>query len=395
MRMRLSFRPGPGLNWLLLRNVLLNLVSLRLYRFWTRTELRRHLWASLKIGDDPLEYTGQGWELFLGFAIVFAVLAPIYMVLNGLLVINTSHALAVLVFDVWLAISVSIAAAGRYSARSYRLSRTLWRGLYAGQGGSPWRYAWRFLGWSAAFLCTAGLSVPWACEDLARYTLRHTTWGSYRGQFHGQARQLLRAWIPVWAVCFGPLCVLCLWRIYEAGGDAGVIIWDAAYLFDLINQRDGSKYLYSIVAIMFCILAAWTYFHIAWLEWYLDQSLLGPLEFSCHLPDGIFRRRIHGLSLAVVYAAGVLAFLIHFNLDGLIADWDYSESVWACLAVVFFAMTGFSAIWLRYVEIPLLQEVFAGTYIDHIDEIAAIRQTSPRPPAFGEGLWDIGHAHIF
>jgi uncharacterized membrane protein YjgN (DUF898 family) len=395
MRARLNFQPEAGLDRLLLRNALLEMATLRLYRFWARTDLRRHLWASLRIGDDGLEYTGQGWELFLGFAIAVTAVAPVYVGLNGFFVINTSPVFAGLAFDIWLVTGLGVAAAGRYSARGYRLSRTLWRGIYAGQDGSAWHYAWRYLGWSAAFLFTAGLSVPWACEDLARYTLRHTTWGDCRGLFHGRARQLLRAWIPVWAVCFGPLYAICLWRIYEAGGDARIILWDAANLFDFVNQRDSVKYLYGIIAALFGILLAWTYFYIAWLEWYLGQSSLGPLEFSCRLPDGIFRRRIQGLSLAVLYVVMVLAFLIHFNLDGAIADWDHSESVWACLAIAFFAMTGFTAIWLRFVVIPLLQDALAGTYIDYVDEIEFTRQTSLRRPAFGEGLWDIGHAHLF
>lgn len=59
---------GPML-WIGLYTFLLNIVTLTIFRFWGRTHFRRRLQADTKVGSQPLEYTGRGMELFLGFVI--------------------------------------------------------------------------------------------------------------------------------------------------------------------------------------------------------------------------------------------------------------------------------------------------------------------------------------
>ena len=58
-------------------NSLLSLVTLGIYRFWARTRLRRYFWSHVELDGDPIEYTGTGKQLFLGFLIVMAVLVPL------------------------------------------------------------------------------------------------------------------------------------------------------------------------------------------------------------------------------------------------------------------------------------------------------------------------------
>lgn len=52
-------------------NGILKLLSLGLYSFWGKTEVRKRLWSFTRLNGEPLEYTGTGKELFLGFLIVF------------------------------------------------------------------------------------------------------------------------------------------------------------------------------------------------------------------------------------------------------------------------------------------------------------------------------------
>src|SRR4029079_17674211 len=63
----------PGLGRIALVNFLLSLVTLTIYRFWAKTNVRRHIWSCVHINGEPLEYTGRGIELFLGFLIVFGL----------------------------------------------------------------------------------------------------------------------------------------------------------------------------------------------------------------------------------------------------------------------------------------------------------------------------------
>ena len=73
--LRFDYVPRPGLLKLTLVNLLLNIVTLTIYRFWARTNVRKHIWACVHINGQPLEYTGKGIELFKGALIVFACLA--------------------------------------------------------------------------------------------------------------------------------------------------------------------------------------------------------------------------------------------------------------------------------------------------------------------------------
>src|SRR4051812_938790 len=60
--------------WLSLRNGLLNVITLTLYRFWGKTAVRRMLWSTTYLNEEAFEYTGRGIELFVGFVLALLVL---------------------------------------------------------------------------------------------------------------------------------------------------------------------------------------------------------------------------------------------------------------------------------------------------------------------------------
>ena len=43
-----------------LKNGLLNIVTLTLWRFWGKTEVRRRVWSGVRLNDEAFEYTGRG-----------------------------------------------------------------------------------------------------------------------------------------------------------------------------------------------------------------------------------------------------------------------------------------------------------------------------------------------
>lgn len=187
--------------WLLIRNGLLTVVTLGFYRFWARTKLRRYYWNNITIAGDPMEYTGRGLELFLGFLIAIAVLIPL-----SLLTTAISFALASVspgtefignvVFFVALIWLIGFAI---FRARRYRLTRTRWRGIRAGQTGSAVRYATLRLGLTFIALLTLGLAYPWTRIVLHRYAIQNTMLGNQPFAFDGAWKSLFRYWIPVQA----------------------------------------------------------------------------------------------------------------------------------------------------------------------------------------------------
>ena len=65
-------------------NLLLMIVTLGIYRFWATARERRYLWSRTQVIDDTLEWTGTGKEMFLGFLIVIAVIAPFFLFIQFL-----------------------------------------------------------------------------------------------------------------------------------------------------------------------------------------------------------------------------------------------------------------------------------------------------------------------
>ena len=139
-----------------LKNGLLNLVTLTLYRFWGKTEVRRRVWEGVRMNDEPFEYTGRGIELFLGFLIALAVLGlPFLVVVFGAQFLPPWIAgMAIMTSYVVIGYLVGF---GVFTAFRYAASRTSWRGVRFRLRGSANDYAltafalsivqWMTLGW--------------------------------------------------------------------------------------------------------------------------------------------------------------------------------------------------------------------------------------------------------
>lgn len=138
------------------KNGLLNVVTLTLYRFWGRTEVRRRLWSSTTLNEEPFEYTGLGMDLFKGFLIALLVVGlPFLVLVFSVQFLGPLVALPLVLvsylFLFWLS------GAGVFLAFRYLVSRTTWRGVRFHLKGSPVPFAWRYLGHQLL----AGITLGW------------------------------------------------------------------------------------------------------------------------------------------------------------------------------------------------------------------------------------------
>ncbi len=208
---RVAYEGRPGLVGLLTKNFFLTLITIGIYRFWAATRLRRYLWSNIRIGGDGLEYTGTGRELFLGFLIALAILAPLSIVyivayrlsLGSPVLAGTIQGVYFLALFVFLQVAL-------FRSRRYRLSRTTWRGIYAGQTGSTWHYLGLYLGYGLLTVVTLGLALPWMHVALARYKLDNTTFGNRTMQIEAKGSALFWRWLVVIALLVIPLALAIL-----------------------------------------------------------------------------------------------------------------------------------------------------------------------------------------
>lgn len=165
-----------------IKNLLLGIITLGIYRFWGKTRMRRYLWSHTSLFGDRFEYTGTGRELFLGFLLALGFFIVLAAVLFGIAYLVGEEAASVLAIVFYLLIFLLFFVA-RFTALRYRLSRTRWRGIRGGLSGSPWRFAWISIGWNLVNLITAGLASPVVAVRTLGYRIRNAFFGTARAEF--------------------------------------------------------------------------------------------------------------------------------------------------------------------------------------------------------------------
>ncbi len=194
-------------------NFLLSIVTLGIYGFWGRTEVRRRLWSAVRVNGEPLEYTGTGKELFLGFLIVFfLILLPLFGAIFGapfLLAWLLGPDVAVIVAPIIVAVGFILfywlIGVAVYRAYRYRLSRTRWRGIRGALVGSPVSYSWHYF-WTLILLpFTLGWILPWRSNMLARHMTNDMRFGESAFRYTGKAGPLYPPFVMAWIGAFAAL----------------------------------------------------------------------------------------------------------------------------------------------------------------------------------------------
>jgi uncharacterized membrane protein YjgN (DUF898 family) len=166
-----------------LRNGLFGLITLTLYRFWGRSDMRRRLWGGTAVLGDPVEYNGRGSELLRGallaIPVLFVPFVFVFYIAPLVLDAGTSSLLWLLFYPVML----PIVGAGLFLMRRYQLSRTRWRGIRMGLGGSAVHYGLASFGWTILEVITFGWFHPAARMRRARMLWRAAYLGDTQFQF--------------------------------------------------------------------------------------------------------------------------------------------------------------------------------------------------------------------
>jgi uncharacterized membrane protein YjgN (DUF898 family) len=202
-----EFVKRPGLFKITVVNALLWLITLGIYRFWGKTNVRKHIWSSVHINGEPLEYTGTGGELFKGFVVVFlTTLLPIALGSVGLSLIlgpespwlAVYQVLVFLVFYIFLGFAL-------YKARKYQLTRTNWRGIRGNLIGSAMTYSWTLFGAMIAKVLSLGWATPVMNTILQEQIISDMRFGDAAFKFRGRAGKLYPTYALCWLLCMGLL----------------------------------------------------------------------------------------------------------------------------------------------------------------------------------------------
>ena len=203
LRFSTTIEPGRFFG-LSLKNGLLNLITLTLYRFWGKTEVRQRVWRGIRLNDEAFEYTGRGVELFVGFLLALLVVGlPFLIVIFGIQF--TQHwAFGLALLPLYLGL-FWLWGFGIFSAFRYMASRTTWRGVRFRLKGSASAYAWNYL--LAIFLgsLTAGWFWPQAERQLASRVWEELRFGDRRLRFRMERSERQGIYGPFALGWFGTL----------------------------------------------------------------------------------------------------------------------------------------------------------------------------------------------
>jgi len=260
-----------------LKHGLLNIVTLTLYRFWAKTEVRRRIWSHISLNGEPFEYTGKGKELFLGFLFALVVLGVPYLAV--ILAVQFVNPLFSLLFiPLYIGLFVLIGAAIFMTYR-YIASRTTWRGIRFQLKGSPAEYGWSYLGYGLLTSITLGWYAPAMTMNLAEKLWGNLSFGDQKLRWQRANEVGL----------YGPFAIA--WIV----GVVGYIAFIAALVpTAMANANNGAEpsvtmigtiYAYALVFVLVVVLASAAY-HAAVMREIARSLHLGEARFSLKVGAG-------------------------------------------------------------------------------------------------------------
>lgn len=391
----MQFAGRPGFIRLLLKNALLSVVTLGFYRFWARTAVRRVLWNNVVIAGEPLEYAGRGIELFIGFLIALAIIAPmaaIYGLIQYLMFVSPQIAIgAQIAYFAVLGVLIQVAI---FRARRYRLSRTQWRGIRCWQDGSTGRYVGMSLLYGLLSVVTLGLAVPWMNTALQRYKIEHTIFGNRRFSFTGTGRGLIGKWLVVYALGALPLLVFAamnfsVWlEMLELFSTPDVDEDD----FRMLGEQIGGFWLLPLMYVGGGI--AWIWYSIAQFRYFVANTQFG--DITLHSAAKMSRVLLILLAYLGCLFLAVLLILLVLAAAGaalwfiLGLNWDGNKAPLAILPFVLIVLTYFVNLIVSqyFMTYRFARHFIATMTITNLASIESVVQSKEARPRYGEGLAD-------
>ncbi len=209
-RLSFDFVTRPGLLKIAIVNFLLGLITLGFYRFWGKTRVRKHIWSSVHINGEPLEYTGTGMELFKGFLVVLGlIIIPLSLISAAIAILAGPESPLIFVFQmvVFLLIYVFWGYA-LYKARKFQLSRTNWRGIRGTLIGSAMTYSLTYFGSMLARGMSMGWATPVMNTVLQEQIISDMRFGDAAFKFRGKAGPLYPTYAMCWFLTLGAVILV-------------------------------------------------------------------------------------------------------------------------------------------------------------------------------------------
>lgn len=359
---RVEYVTQSGLGGIAITNFLLNLVTLWFYRFWAKTRVRRHVWSSVRVNGEPLEYTGTGKELFLGFLIIMGVIfLPLALIGVGLAAYLGPQSPALTLFQVVVSlVLVTLYGFAIYRARRYRLSRTVWRGIRGALTGSALAYSGKYFAALLLVPITLGWSRPAMNLLLAEQMYNDMRFGNQPFTFRGRAGPLYLQYAICWFLMAGIVFAIVIGGASLAF--SGALEQYSGLLESLFDTENRSAEATGLVVFTFIV-----GFVVLFLAYQIISSIIWAL----------YTAREMNLFAQYTSFPGVR---FNFNATG----WSLVTLWLGNLAIIIFTL----GIAQPFVEQRVMRYFCDRLSVDGLVDFSAIRQSQAQLDKRGEGLID-------
>lgn len=203
---------GLTLLGLYLKTLMLSIVTLGIYSFWGRTEIRRYLYSSTKVGDDNFAWHGTGREMLLGWLKAAGFIIVIYVIY---FLISLTHRVAGPIIGVlfFYAVILTLTPWVMTAVQRYRLSRTSLRGIHfrsTAKAGELARIYFKGLGLT---IVTLGFYSTWFGNNIHGYLIRNTYYGDQQFDYDGDGKDLFPSFVLFLFLLLPTLYFISFWYL--------------------------------------------------------------------------------------------------------------------------------------------------------------------------------------
>ena len=201
-------------------NLLLNIVTIGIWRFWGITRMRRYVWSRTSSGGSRFEYDGTGAQLFLGFCLAILIIFGLALAAFGITALLTYagiggailRGLPIFLFELFV---IVLATGAVFSAQRYRLTHTVWRGIRGGMHGSMLAYGVRSILYYFLVVLTLYQLYPWASLRLLERRINASAFGTQRFVSRGKPGRLYLRFLATFAGVFvlGVVIAFVVWGV--------------------------------------------------------------------------------------------------------------------------------------------------------------------------------------
>ena len=382
--LRVSYRGDPAkLFPLALGTGILGVITLGIYRFWAKARIRRHVWGQVRVGDDAMEFTGTGLEMFLGFLMAVVALAVYLAVVQLILfavgirfVLDPQNQMEEIAQGISIALSflavLPLMLFAAYRARRYKLARTRQRGIRFAMESAAGGYMLR--GLFDLLLTVGSLGVLWPLMTyrLEAFMTGRTWYGGARFWQGGR-------WTGLYSAYFHVLVGIGMVVLAVAAGVAGME-WQAGLLGAL-------GVIWGMIGLVIYRVRAFAYLMS-------HKEMDGGLGFRAAPRAG----RVVWLYIKGVVIVGLLGGIgsaaIFAPLGTMMVGVEEPSALLAFeFAVLGFlayllVLTVFGALTLVFINQPILGHFVESVTVTGAEAIDAVRQRASDRGADAEGLAD-------